>query len=390
MIARIIILLLVLLVGPQFYIDRRYLRRNKASKAHNLKRWLRWVPTVLMVAWTAVLALSRDFVPQDMTAVNAYLLILGLVFVPKAVFWLCSVVGGALRRLLGKRNNWGSLVGVLLAVPIVAIVIYGSTAGIRQLSVKRVELAFKDLPAAFDGYRVVLFSDLHAGMFTGSLRATLQRDVDSINAQQADLIVFAGDVQNLRPSELYPVQDMLRELKARDGVVSVLGNHDYSAYTSDDPAIKAANERETVSRERQMGWTLLRNESLTLKRGGQAIVIAGEENGGSKPETDRDDLSKTLEGVANDAFVVMVQHDPTEWRRSILPGSTAQLTLSGHTHGGQVSLFGLRGTQLTSGEDRGLYDEQGRLLYVTSGLGGLVPFRFGVKPEIVVITLRKG
>ena len=385
------ILVLLLLLVPQFYIDRRYLRRQqrKGGWRRRLTRWLRWVPTMLMAAWTVVLSLSRDFVPQDMTWLNIYLLILGIVFVPKAVFWLSSLVGGAVRRLLRKRYNWGSLVGLALAIPIIAMAIYGSTAGIRQLSVKRVELAFKDLPTAFDGYRIVLFSDLHVGSFTRSLHKTLQRDIDSINAQQADMIVFAGDIQNLRPSELYPVQDMLRKLKAHDGVFSVLGNHDYSAYINDDPAIKAANERETVSREQQMGWMLLRNENHTVKRGGQSIVIAGEEDAGGRAETDRDDLGKTLKGVADDAFVVMVQHDPKEWRRSILPGSNAQLTLSGHTHGGQVSLFGLRGTQLTLDEDYGLYNEGGRLLYVTSGLGALVPFRLGVKPEIVVITLRK-
>lgn len=341
-----------------------------------------------MVAWTVTLALSRDFVPQEMGEVDIYLLILGVVFVPKAVFWLCSMVGGAVRKILHKRYNWGSLIGLALVVPIVAAVVYGSTVGVRQLSVKHVELAFDDLPAAFDGYRIVLFSDLHAGTFTGTLRKTLQRDIDSINAQQADMIVFAGDIQNLRPSELYPLQDILRQLEARDGVFSVLGNHDYSAYIDDDPAIKAANERETVSRERQMGWTLLMNENHTVKRGGQSIVIAGEENGGNKADTDRDDLKKTLAGVADDAFVIMVQHDPKEWRHSILPGSKAQLTLSGHTHGGQVSLFGLRGTQLTCDEDYGLYSEGGRRLYVTGGLGGLVPFRLGVSPDIVVLTLK--
>lgn len=383
------ILLLVVLLVPQLYMDRRYLRRQKRKGGRRsiLTRWLRWLPTVLMVVWTVVLAMSRDFVPQDMTGLNIYLLILGIVFVPKAVFWLCSLVGGIVRRLLRKRYNWGSLVGIALAVPIAVMVVYGSTIGIRRLSVKHVELAFDDLPEAFDGYRIALFSDLHVGSFSGSLRKTLQRDIDSINAQQADMIVFAGDVQNLQPSELYPIQDILRQLKARDGVFSVLGNHDYSAYI-DNPAIKTANERETVSREKQMGWTLLRNESRTIRRGGQEIVIAGEENGGKKQETDRDDLKKTLDGIADDAFVIMVQHDPTEWAQSILPSSNAQLTLSGHTHGGQVALFGLRGSQLAYTEDFGLYSRDGRKLYVTGGLGGLVPFRLGVTPEIVVVTLR--
>ena len=85
----------------------------------------------------------------------------------------------------------------------------------------------------------------------------------------------------------------------------------------------------------------------------------------------------------------MMQHDPTCWRDHILPECHAQLTLSGHTHGGQMSLFGLSPVSLTYDEWGGLYREGGRALYVTTGLGALIPFRLGLPSEIVVITLKK-
>ena len=385
MIARIVILLVLVLLLPQLYFDRRKLRRRKMWQ-----RLLRWLPTVAMMVLTVALAMERDFVPHEMTMMNIYLMLLGLIFVPKAIYVLCSLAGRFVRKIRHSRYNWGNLVGFFLAFFIVFVVFYGSFVGVRRLNVNRLEIALKDLPEAFDGYRIVLFSDAHVGSFTGWRQSLLQRDIDSINAQQADAIFFVGDLQNQRPEELYPVQEMLRSLKATDGVFSVLGNHDYSDYIDDDPAIKIANEREMVSRQRQFGWKLLLNEHLTLEKQGARLVVAGVENDQTRKQMKkRNDLAKALEGVRDDDCIILLQHDPGAWQQTEWIQPQVSLTLSGHTHGGQVSLFGLRATQLSKNYDYGLYREGERQLYVTCGIGGLVPFRFGVTPEIAVITLKR-
>ena len=385
MIARIVILLVLVLLLPQLYFDRRKLRRRKMWQ-----RLLRWLPTVAMMVLTVALAMERDFVPHEMTVMNIYLMLLGLIFVPKAIYVLCSLAGRFVRKIRHSRYNWGNLVGFFLAFFIIFVVLYGSFVGVRRLNVNRLEIALKDLPEAFDGYRIVLFSDAHVGSFTGWRQSLLQRDIDSINAQQADAIFFVGDLQNQRPEELYPVQEMLRSLKATDGVFSVLGNHDYSDYIDDDPAIKIANEREMVSRQRQFGWKLLLNEHLTLEKQGARLVVAGVENDQTRKQMKkRNDLAKALEGVRDDDCIILLQHDPVAWQQTEWIQPQVSLTLSGHTHGGQVSLFGLRATQLSKNYDYGLYREGERQLYVTCGIGGLVPFRFGVMPEIAVITLKR-
>ncbi len=385
MIARIVILLVLVLLLPQLYFDRRKLRRRKMWQ-----RLLRWLPTVAMMVLTVALAMERDFVPHEMTMMNIYLMLLGLIFAPKAIYVLCSLAGRFVRKIRHSRNNWGNLVGFFLAFFLVFVVLYGSFVGVRRLNVNRMEIALKDLPEAFDGYRIVLFSDAHVGSFTGWRQSLLQRDIDSINAQKADAIFFVGDLQNQRPEELYPVQEMLRSLKATDGVFSVLGNHDYSDYIDDDPAIKIANEREMVSRQRQFGWKLLLNEHLTLEKQGARLVITGVENDQTRKQMKkRNDLAKALEGVRDDDCIILLQHDPGAWQQTEWIQPQVSLTLSGHTHGGQVSLFGLRATQLSKNYDYGLYREGERQLYVTCGIGGLVPFRFGVTPEIAVITLKR-
>ena len=169
----------------------------------------------------------------------------------------------------------------------------------------------------------------------------------------------------------------------------MLGNHDYSGYIAAPNAIKVGNERELISRQRQYGWQLLLNEHRTIHRGADSIVIAGTENDGLPPYPAKGNVHQALREVGDNAFVVMLQHDPSAWRRIILPQSHAQLTLSGHTHGGQLSLFGIRISQLLLKEDYGLYRDGSRALYVTSGFGGLIPFRFGVSSEIAVITLHR-
>lgn len=387
MVARISILVILMIVFSYWYLEKRYLKRR--FKGNKLKRILWWTPAVFMILYTIYLSFTKNFIPDNIGTVNVYLFLLGLFVVPITLYALCSAIGKAWCIMRKTRKNWGNLVGFVLAVYAVFVLFYGTFVGVSQLEVNKMELAFKDLPKAFDGYRLVVFSDAHVGSFTGWRKKYLERDVDSINAQYPDAILFLGDLQNLKPSELYPVQDILMKLKAKDGIYSVLGNHDYDEYTNEDPAIEAANMRELASRQAQYGWTLLRNEHHSIRRGNESIVIAGEESGCLKTNPPKMDLAKTLKEVREDAFVIMMQHSPYTWRDSILSNSNIQLTLSGHTHGGQVKILGMRLTRLKMKESHGLFVEGDRKHYITSGIGALVPFRYGVTPEIAVITLRK-
>lgn len=385
MIERLIIPLLLIIVLSDLYIDIHYFRRHY----HFVwwKRLLWWMPCLVMVGYTCALASIRNFVPSDITWIDIYLFLIGLFYIPKGVFTLCSALGWLVRKFITHTHrNWGHYIGLALGIIMVCMFFYGLSIGVRQFQVVRQELWFTDLPKEFDGYRIVLFSDAHVGSFDRFRHKLLKRDIDSINAQKGDLIVFAGDLQNTQPSDLNGHTDVLSSLNAPDGVVSVLGNHDYSRYTGYSAYAKMRNEQQTIRRELSFGWILLRNQHIVLRRGNDSIVVAGEENGG-KPK--RDDLKKTLSGISPNAFTILIQHDPTAWDKDILPHSNVRLTLAGHTHGGQISFFGFRPTELIYPEDYGLYEKNGRYLYVSGGIGGVVPFRLGIKPEINVITLHR-
>lgn len=142
----------------------------------------------------------------------------------------------------------------------------------------------------------------------------------------------------MRPSELYQHEKTLASLKAKDGVFSVLGNHDYAYYVKATEAERRHNCQEMKDVQRRMGWKLLLNDNCVIRRGNDSIVVAGMEFEGESPRVPSfGNLKKTLYGVnQKGAFILMLQHDPTSWRTDILPHSTSQLTLSGHTHARNV------------------------------------------------------
>lgn len=389
MIARAPYLFLLLILIPDLYLDLHYWRH----KFQGGQRLLRWLPSIILVAYTIKLTYEKDFIPDNPTLLYIYLLLLGLIAVPKVVFMLCSILGLGFCKLQKREHpaNYGNLVG-LLCVPVIwYIVLYGSFIGFNKLEVNHKTYTSADLPKAFDGYKIVLFSDAHVGSYTNRNQYVLQRAVDSINAQRPDMIVFIGDIQNTEPQEIYPHMDILSTLKAKDGVFSVLGNHDYGDYIRGNTARKVANCRETMSLERQMGWTLLLNEHRYIDRGKSSIVIAGMENDGDGIRfPQKGNIKKALPSVSTPKFIIMLEHDPSSWRRKIIPDGRAQLTLSGHTHKMQFSIFGWCPMSLLGREFNDWYTEGNQSLFVTAGLGGLIPFRFGSTGEIVVLTLRSG
>lgn len=314
---------------------------------------------------------------------------------PDTYVWLLMAlmavlsVGVLLLWIYGRRK-WLKWTCTLVALLGWYILLYGTFVGVAHVKVRQVEFASKDLPAAFDGYRIVQIGDLHVGTFTGWREQILKDIIDTANAQKGDLIVFTGDLQNKEPSEIVPFRKLLAKLKAKDGIISVLGNHDYPMYTDDyDEMRKAMNMNMLVNEQEELGWRLLANSYRRIRRGHDRIYIAGMENDGEGHFPQRGNLSEALIGLNRESFVVMLEHDPTSWRRKILPHSHCQLTLSGHTHGGHLSLFGWSPAAFRYREWGGMYYAGDRALNVSTGVGGVIPIRFCMDPEIVVITLKK-
>ena len=211
-----------------------------------------------------------------------------------------------------------------------------------------------------------------------------------VNDLHPDLIVFTGDLVNSSADELDNFMEILPQLRAKDGVYSILGNHDYCEYHHyDTPDGARSNLREVIRRERGFGWDVLLNEHRFIHRGTDSIAIIGVENEGKPPFPSFADLPKAMKGVSDDVYKILLSHDPSHWRREVLPETDIQLTLSGHTHAMQLMIGNFSPAQWAYREWGGAYQEDKHMLYVSLGIGGTVPFRFGAWPEINVITLKR-
>ena len=325
-----------------FFETDRYIYRTFLQKVPVVWRVLFFVPTV--VGLISVVLLLRH-VPSN-TITTLFVITLFCFTVPKIVFLVFSLVA----KLLGFRNRTVYTVvcriGLVAACVVSLSALYGITFGWKQLDTEYVDLYFEDLPESFDGYRIAHLSDLHLGTYGGKT-AYVEKIVRRVNEERPDLVAFTGDIVNRNSEEMDPFVPVLSRLNAPDGVFSVLGNHDYAVYQNCDNDEKAHNCQLTQQAERRMGWTLLMNTHRIIRRDSDSIVIAGMENWGKVERMPRrGDVAKTLKGLsttqpsAHAPFIVMLQHDPSAWREKILPECHAQLTLSGHTHGGQFSLFG--------------------------------------------------
>lgn len=317
---------------------------------------------------------------------HTIVLIALLVVLPKLMFVVVSGLGYGLRSALPWVWRVANGVGVACAVASLAMVVYGLGWGWRRFTVREVTVPVAGLPPAFEGYRIVQISDLHLGTYAMAPEC-VERIVREANARHPDAVCFTGDIVNSRPEEIDRFLPALSRLTARDGIYSIMGNHDYCEYarfTARGPWLRAI--RGVHERERRLGWRLLLNGHAEIRRGGDTLTIVGVENVSKPPFKSYGRLDKALAGVRT-RCAILLTHDPWHWRHGVVGATDVPLTLSGHTHSAQLKLFGWSPIALRYSEYDGLYREGRQRLFVSTGAGGNIAFRFGAWPEIVVLRL---
>ncbi len=309
------------------------------------------------------------------------------------VLTLLITIVATIRKLMGKLfwKSFKAGLWILLLPPLALL--YGAYIERNQTQINNVEIVSENVPEAFDGYKIVQISDIHLLSFLGR-EETLAKMMDEVNAQRPDAILFTGDLVTQNSSEFNTTKDILARLHARDGVFSILGNHDYSFYNSWPSEKQRKQDADAIiAQQRALGWNLLLNENKNITKSidgrTDTISIIGVENTSKKHKfRSYGNLKNAMQG-AEGRFKILMTHDPSHWRAEILPKTNIDLTLSGHTHAMQSTLFGWSVISLVYKEFMGLYSEGNRHLYVNIGLGEtMFPFRVGAKPEITVITLR--
>lgn len=279
--------------------------------------------------------------------------------------------------------------------------LYGYWFGRKQLLITETTYTSSQVPAAFDGYKIVHISDLHLSSLADS-PAFLQRVIDTINAQQPDLICFTGDLVSFGVEEAFPFTNILRQMHSKDGIMSVLGNHDFALYshglTYEDKDAKV--EQLTAYQRDTLGWHLLRNQAHVITRDTDKLQIMGVDNASCQAQgfqtVYRADMPKVIEeanrqldeDAKGNVMKILLSHDPSHWRIEVVEALNIPLTLSGHTHAGQFKVFGYPISSLMFNESEGWYHEGNQSLYINTGIGCTLPVRIGVPAEITLITLR--
>ncbi len=292
-----------------------------------------------------------------------------------------------------ERRKFMSLTGLAIAGVFSILIIDGIAFGKYRHRVRKVKLKIAGLPDVFKGYKIIQISDIHAGSFFNP--AKLQPAIDLIKAQNADMVLFTGDMVNNYAQEFEPFVKMFAEIKAKDGKFSVLGNHDYGDYAKwRTQADKDRNIPFLTELQQQAGFELLRNEHRVIQRGEEKIYLLGVENWGIKPFPQYGDLNKAVAGIPASAVKILMSHDPTHFDEIVKKHpANVQLTLSGHTHGMQFGLD-LKNVRWSPVQYRykkwaDLYESEGKYLYVNRGFGVIgFPGRVGIEPEITLFELQ--
>ena len=291
-----------------------------------------------------------------------------------------------------ERRKFISTTALAAAGIFSLLAIDGIIFGKYRHTVRKVKLRFKNLPENFKGYKIVQISDVHSGSFFNPQK--LQKAIELINEQDADVVLFTGDMVNNYADEFKPFIPLFKSIKAKDGKFSILGNHDYGDYGAwNSREEKAQNIPTLKNYQAEAGFKLLRNENIALEKNGEKIYLLGVENWGIKPFPQYGDLDKALKGVPEDAIKVLMSHDPTHFDEVVKKHKThVHLTLSGHTHGMQFGLD-LKNIKWSPVKFKykkwaDLYESEGKYLYVNRGFGVIAyPGRVGINPEITVIEL---
>lgn len=313
-----------------------------------------------------------------------------------------SISGTREGDFLPDRRKFVSQAALVLStIPFLGI-LHGVLIGKYRYRVVNHTLEFEDLPEEFDGFTITQISDIHSGSFDNKKK--LEYGIDLINQQNSDIILFTGDLVNNHSKEMEPWIETFKKLKAPMGKYSILGNHDYGDYMAwPSTEAKAANLQRLFQIQEELGFKLLRNESVQLKRlalsgveGAEASIdLIGVENWG-KGFAQYGDLAKAAANLSAQSFKILMSHDPSHFDEEVKSfAHHIHLTLSGHTHGMQ---FGIEipgfikwsPASLRYPKWAGLYEELGRYLHVNRGFGFLAfPGRVGIWPEITVLKLKR-
>jgi uncharacterized protein len=406
-----IILGILLLLDLYVFQVLKFVTGHAAQRTRMIVLGLHCTISVLAILFLLSVAYMKpDTFPKSLRT-YVFAIVLGLFFAKliAATFFLIDDLRRGMMLVIGKlfsnpsvpltdgdngitRSAFLSWLGMAAGGTLFGTLVYGFSNKYNY-TLKKIQLAYANLPAGFRGLKIVHISDIHSGSFTDE-KAVL-RGIEKIQQLSPDIILFTGDLVNDRATEMDLFAKHFTTLQAPMGVYSTLGNHDYGDYVQwDSEVLKKENLEQLKKVHASMGWRLLMNEHVVLKKGGDEIALLGIENWGAKGNFPKyGKMTEAYPGTEKYPFKILMSHDPSHWEAEVQQKyADIDLTLSGHTHGMQFGVeipgFKWSPVQYMYKQWAGLYEKGRQKLYVNRGFGFIgYPGRVGILPEITLIEL---
>lgn len=387
----VIFLILFLIIFPDLYLYLRFMRR-RVSKSISI---LHWIISGYFTFVTMSILLNINNILSPITGFRLMLFIasLGTIYLPKLIFSNFDLI------FFITRKRWRTIqyAGYLFASMTFISILYAIHFGKFNFGKNEYSVEIDNLPDAFDGYKIVQMSDMHLGSFSLS-EERVKPLFDSINTENADLVVFTGDMVNTFADEMKGWDSLFLSLQSKDRHLAILGNHDYSPYFKwRNPKLRDTNWTGIRTGIEKLGFVLLQNEAQIIRRGNDSIAILGVEYSDGEQHKNLPnlcDIERAERPVKDTKTKILLMHDPTIYDDSIAGKKDFVLTLSGHTHSAQIGIdlpnFKLSPAHLKFKYCDGKYKVGYQYIIVSRGLGCAgIPARLGMSPRYEVITLKK-
>ncbi len=407
-----IFITLMLVLDFYFFQAIKSVSENLSPKVKSIIYIVYWSVTLLAVIGFLLFVLTEQQYLGKKIRTYLFSIIIGL-FIAKlaaVLFFLIDDLRRGIQYIVSKlffnntdintmnedgisRSTFLSWLGIAAGTSLFGTLLYGFSNQYKY-ELKKIKLSFENLPIGFKGLKIIHISDIHSGSFMN--KQAVQHGVDMIMQQQADIILFTGDLVNDKATEMKEYIEVFNQLKAPMGVYSTFGNHDYGDYVQ-WPIEGVSKEQNLINLQKvhaDLGWQLLMNEHVALEKNGDKIALLGIENWGAKARFPKyGKMKEAYAGTEKYPFKILMSHDPSHWDAEVKPKyADIDLTLSGHTHGMQFGVeipgFKWSPVQYVYKQWGGLYEDANQKLYVNRGFGCIgYPGRVGILPEITLIEL---
>lgn len=378
-----IVISLILILIEVFFYKRLKPKISKVKSGAIENFIIRLICTQWLVLFAMLVSVFRFFHSTDINTQYHAQVIAGVILA-----MLLSKIIFILFDLFAQRWSW------IPAVIVFFSFIYGMVFG--RFNFEKKEYTVELNKEAFKDYKIIHLTDFHSVSLRSASMKRHMTLADMINSEDADLIVFTGDIVTLTSAELDDFVCFFSNLKSKDGKLAILGNHDYGDYYKwNSKQERDANLESLKQKIKKCGFNLLCNENVKIYRGGDSLCVVGIENWGRPPFPQYSDIKTAEAGISQDEPAILLSHDPDYWQYQLGKDSDHNypLTLSGHTHAMQIGVqYGDRGFSPSSWKFDcwfGEYKNGKQTLIVSKGVGGSgIPFRLGMSPEYGVIRIK--